>query len=521
MKRQFIPLSCCCGGDTHSLSCYCFYKFLSVPPYGLERLQSTPANPVFSRRPTKLPLMQPQKPRTISHIQQMAVNSSPSGRQQRVFSCVRSRYAAPLAGICLLAVILYATVHSKASQISGVFPFAGHPFAGIQQATSGLRSGSGKDAGVRLLNDHAHDAEGLPVILVLTPVKNAVKHMDNYFRLLRRLSYPHERIAIGLMDSDSDDKPDATLKEEVTALLAAGTIPALPIEPAPESEANAHGHAHELHHSATLYRLLVELPKLQTEFRSVTVFQHNFGLELGRRDRHAMEFQLERRKMLARSRNHLLITALRDEDYVLWLDADVNSYPKGEQWTCSRAFSNFVFCFIFFSFNMPLYLSIADVIESLLSSKKQIVVPNCVMTPGGRSYDLNSWRAGDKTLGNDASLKAVIAYHDSIHATRVAEDAPRHLDVEGYSRSGNVYLHQMRDEGEVVRLDAVGGAMLLVDAELHRHGLMFPPFVYRHRIETEGLSMMALDMGVMVRAPLYFPCFSVLIYSSPCDQPPL
>ena len=51
--------------------------------------------------------------------------------------------------------------------------------------------------------------------------------------------------------------------------------------------------------------------------------------------------------------------------------------------------------------------------------------------------------------------------------------------------------------GAVVRLDAVGGAMLLVRAELHRHGLVFPVTPYRHRIETEGLSMMAMDMGAL------------------------
>jgi hypothetical protein len=45
----------------------------------------------------------------------------------------------------------------------------------------------------------------------------------------------------------------------------------------------------------------------------------------------------------------------------------------------------------------------------------------------------------------------------------------------------------------VVRLSAA----LLVHAELHRHGLVFPSFPYRRRIETEGLSMMAMDMGVL------------------------
>ncbi len=37
--------------------------------------------------------------------------------------------------------------------------------------------------------------------------------------------------------------------------------------------------------------------------------------------------QLPRRKALAQARNYLLSRALDDEDYVLWIDVDVVSYP--------------------------------------------------------------------------------------------------------------------------------------------------------------------------------------------------
>jgi hypothetical protein len=142
-----------------------------------------------------------------------------------------------------------------------------------------------------------------------------------------------------------------------------------------------------------------------------------------------------------------------------------------------------------------------DVLQSLLAARRDIVVPNVVMAPGGRSYDLNSWRA--RELGDNASLAAVAAHHDALHAAESRAGRPHALHLEGYGGGGaHIYLHQMRGGGggggaAVRRLDAVGGAMLLVNAELHRHGLIFPPFVYRHRIETEGLSMMALDMGVL------------------------
>ena len=67
----------------------------------------------------------------------------------------------------------------------------------------------------------------------------------------------------------------------------------------------------------------------------------------------------------------------------------------------------------------------------------------------------------------------------------------------------------LRDEGDLVALDSVGGTMLLVHADVHRDGLIFPPFPYGLRnakirkrnhwmgeLETEGLGIMASDMGV-------------------------
>ena len=47
----------------------------------------------------------------------------------------------------------------------------------------------------------------------------------------------------------------------------------------------------------------------------------------------------------------------------------------------------------------------------------------------------------------------------------------------------------------MVRVDSVGGTALLIRADLHREGLMFPPYSHRGYIETEGLAMMAQDMG--------------------------
>jgi mannan polymerase complexes MNN9 subunit len=46
-----------------------------------------------------------------------------------------------------------------------------------------------------------------------------------------------------------------------------------------------------------------------------------------------------------------------------------------------------------------------------------------------------------------------------------------------------------------VNLDGVGGTALLVKAEVHRDGAMFPPFPFYNLIETEGFAKMAKRLG--------------------------
>jgi hypothetical protein len=113
----------------------------------------------------------------------------------------------------------------------------------------------------------------------------------------------------------------------------------------------------------------------------------------------------------------------------------------------------------------------SDVLDSLLATSKDIVAPHCVIEPGGPTFDWNSWR-----------------------------------------NKGREHMDDLRGGPDLVRLDAVGGAMLLIRADLHREGLVFPPFPYGRpnrfardtnplmgdgmgEVETEGLGLMAKDMG--------------------------
>ena len=64
---------------------------------------------------------------------------------------------------------------------------------------------------------------------------------------------------------------------------------------------------------------------------------------------------------------------------------------------------------------------------------------------------------------------------------------------------------------EEIELDGVGGTALLVKAEVHRDGAMFPPFAFYHLIETEGFAKMAKRLGWSAWGlPNYFVSFLLL-----------
>ena len=230
----------------------------------------------------------------------------------------------------------------------------------------------------------------LPRVLILTPIKDAAAFLDDYCGRLRTLSYPHDHISLGFLESDSEDDT---------------------------------------------YPLIVEkLPELERTFRRARAWKHDFDYRIPPDvPRWEYTIQGQRRSVLAKSRNHLLFHALDDEDWVMWLDVDVIEYPP-------------------------------DLLERLLATGRDIVQPHCVTSYGGDTFDLNAWR--DK---------------------------------------GKFHMHDLRHEGTFVELHAVGGTVLWINADIHRDGLIFPPFPYGHKnrfirsrqneLETEGLGIMAIDMG--------------------------
>lgn len=144
-----------------------------------------------------------------------------------------------------------------------------------------------------------------PKVLILTPVKNSARHLGRFFKNIRSLSYPHERLSIGLLESDSDDVIPTDLLLQLKALASSNPgVPALDamlrahearMQPksafatlkdaalavvntsrGPETHpAHVHGLslAQSTRLSGTLALILAEAPALLAEFGRVAVFQ--------------------------------------------------------------------------------------------------------------------------------------------------------------------------------------------------------------------------------------------------------
>jgi mannosyltransferase OCH1-like enzyme/UDP:flavonoid glycosyltransferase YjiC (YdhE family) len=194
----------------------------------------------------------------------------------------------------------------------------------------------------------------------------------------------------------------------------------------------------------TYARIERALPSLRKEYARVELYQRDYGFILeGARWEAGQQFK--RRSIQARSRNYLLSQALQDEAWVLWIDVDVARWP-------------------------------ADIIEQLLAARKEIVVPNCLGLGTQAPFDMNTFKLQPGAEKLDWRPYIVDG---------ILQPPP------GF---GRWYLNDL-SLFDAVELDGVGASMLLVYADLHREGLVFPTFSYKLHIETEGLAQMARDMG--------------------------
>lgn len=199
-------------------------------------------------------------------------------------------------------------------------------------------------------------------------------------------------------------------------------------------------------------------------FASVTILRQDFEVPTTQDEatRHKLENQKARRAAMSRARNSLLFTTLGPSTaWVLWMDSDIVETPT-------------------------------TLIQDLASHDKPIIVPNCMqryINDEGqadiRSYDFNTWQ--------DSAAAQELGKHMG----------PDEIIVEGYAElatyrtlmSKIADMNPHRDQRRILQVDGVGGTALMVKAEVHRDGAMFPPFPFYHLIETEGFAKMARRLG--------------------------
>ncbi|GJJ75683.1 hypothetical protein EMPS_08041 [Entomortierella parvispora] len=195
------------------------------------------------------------------------------------------------------------------------------------------------------------------------------------------------------------------------------------------------------------------LPKNSRSGPPVQVLYREKDLGIERLDRKDDNVQRNRRRLLARLRNFLLYSTLRDEDFVFWIDSDMIEIPS-------------------------------DLMSRMARSGKDIITTPARFGPNGHFYDLNAW-AGDRIKPNAEEQKTI---------EEGGIFVPRHAAVK--------FAHDL--EGEFGHLDSVGGTVLFVRSEVHKEGAAFTTnYVigsgWKHEgydgIETEGLCYVAGFLG--------------------------
>lgn len=206
--------------------------------------------------------------------------------------------------------------------------------------------------------------------------------------------------------------------------------------------------------------------KQKLNFKKIVILrQDSASLESQlEKDRHALKVQKERRSMMALARNSLVFTALSpSHSWVLWLDADIVETPP-------------------------------DLIQDLASHNKPIISANVYQKYNDdktqqesiRPYDFNNWVESEEGLKLANSM------------------GPDDIIVEGYAELATyrplmaLFYDASGDKNTEMALDGVGGGAVLVKADVHRDGAMFPSFPFYHLIETEGFAKMAKRLGYEV-----------------------
>ncbi|KAI8393883.1 Anp1-domain-containing protein [Radiomyces spectabilis] len=268
------------------------------------------------------------------------------------------------------------------------------------------------------LNASEHAKENGEHLLVLTLVNNNdAQHLEQYFRLLDKTTYPNQLISVGLLVSNANE---ATMD--------------------------------------TVQRVIYKVKnRWFNHFYDVTVYQRDFPIDTTVGDDADLAMVAYQRSIVAKARNYLLTAALKEyHSWVAWIDLHVVQYPT-------------------------------SIFNDLMSTNVDVIVPNCLLLRKDGAFwgfDHNNWAETDASIQMVNDMQDDRILMEGYEVTSVSTGRMKMVDMP--THLGLKYK---------VRLDSVGGTFTLVKATVHRQGAIFPPFPFRHAIDTEGFGQMANAMG--------------------------
>lgn len=123
-------------------------------------------------------------------------------------------------------------------------------------------------------------------ILIGIPIKNGEVFIDNLLEQINKLSYPKQCISICFVENDSDDNTWEYLNKQLHTKLS------------------------------------------YNQYKKISLLKLDLGFKLKHEDRHKFEYSKNRIKNLVVLRNFIVNNFLEDNEYLWWVDADVELLPE-------------------------------------------------------------------------------------------------------------------------------------------------------------------------------------------------
>eukprot|EP00475_Leptophrys_vorax_P023030 TRINITY_DN3138_c0_g1_i1.p1 TRINITY_DN3138_c0_g1~~TRINITY_DN3138_c0_g1_i1.p1 ORF type:complete len:420 (+),score=92.60 TRINITY_DN3138_c0_g1_i1:689-1948(+) len=186
-------------------------------------------------------------------------------------------------------------------------------------------------------------------------------------------------------------------------------------------------------------------------------------------------YERERRRRLAKLRNYLILTGLKDEIAVLWINSEVLQMPS-------------------------------NLLPTFMDSGLDIITTRVHKCINGLCDEVkdHTW-IGPRREPTSQEL-------DQMYRGGVFAGGPsRLISADGRSRGPTKYLDDFIDEGrKFIEVDSVGADVLFVRADVHRDGVIFPPVMTVGTIwEVEGYDGIESDGICLFAKRLCYRCWGM------------